>query len=199
VDTHSIHNVYNTRVNEGARNRVSYNGGNGGINAHATAQEEAAAHETHRGPVAAQTQHAYAARNDPQQKLSANQGRPAVAATPRPNLANHPKELPPVERPAVPKTGNAKVDQKYQKQQDKLVARQTQDRQKLQQKQDNEHQQLTKQQASPQRTQQVEQQHQQQTQKLQQTHTQQTQQMQQRQSSGGGGSRGGGGGGGGHH
>ena len=137
--------------------------------------------ETRRGPVAAQTQHAYAARNNPQQKFSANHGTPAVAATPRPNLATHPKELPPVERPAAPNTGNPKVDQKYQKQQDKLVARQTQDRQKLQQKQDNEHQQLAKQQAPPERTQQVEQQHQQQTQHLQQTHTQQTQQMQQRQ------------------
>jgi hypothetical protein len=193
VDTHSIHNVYNTRVNEGARNHVSFNGGNGGINAHATAQEEAAAHETHVRPVGAQTQHAYAARNDPQQKFSANHGMPAVASTPHPNLAVHPKELPPVERATAPKTGNAKVDQKYQKQQDKLVAKQTQDRQKLQQKQDKEHQQLTKQHADPGRTQQVEQRHQQQTQKLQQTHTQQRQQMQQRQqSSGGGGSRGGG-------
>ena len=196
VDTHNIHNVYNTRVNEGARNHVSYSGGNGGINAHATAQEEASAHETHARPVAAQTQHTYAARNDPQQKFSANHGTPAVAATARPNVAVHPKELAPVERATAPKTGNAKVDQKYQKQQDKLVAKQTQDRQKLQQKQDQEHQQLTKQHADPGRTQQVEQRHQQQTQKLQQTHTQQTQQMQQmqqrQQSSGGGGSRGGG-------
>ena len=158
LDTHSIHNVYNTRVNEGARNHVSFNGGNGGINAHATAQEEASAHETHARPVAAQTQHAYAARNDPQQKLSTNHGTPAVAATPRPNLAVHPKELPPVERTAVSKTGNAKADQKYQKQQDKLVAKQTQDRQKLQQKQDKEHQQLAKHPANEAKTQQMEQQ-----------------------------------------
>jgi len=194
VDAHNVHNVYNTRVNEGAMNRVSYNGGNGGINAHATAQEEAAAHEKHIGPVAAQTQHAWAARNNPQQKFSANHGTPGVAATPRPNVAAHPKELPPVERPAAPNTGNKKVDQKYQKQQDKLVAKQTQDRQKLQQKQDKEHQQLAKQNASEARQQQTEQKHQQQTQKLQQTHTQQTQQMQSRQQpSGGGGSHGGGG------
>jgi hypothetical protein len=193
VDTNNFHNVYNTRVNEGEMNRVSFNGGNGGISVRASAQEESAARERHMGPAAVQTQHAYAARNNPQQKFSANHGTPPVAATPRPNLATHPKELPPVQRPAVAKTGNPKVDQKYQQQQDKLVAKQTQDRQKLQQKQDNEHQQLAKQQASPQRTQQVEQQHQQQTQRLQQTHTQQTQQMQQKQqSSGGGGSRGGG-------
>ena len=135
VDGHNIHNVYNTRVNEGEVNHISYNGGNGGINARATAQEEAASHERHVGPVAAQTQHAWTARNNPQQRLSANHGTPAVGATARPNVASHPKELPPIERSA-PNTGNAKADQKYQKQQDKLVAKQTQDRQKLQQKQD---------------------------------------------------------------
>jgi hypothetical protein len=194
VDAHNIHNVYNTRVNEGVVNRVSYNGGNGGINAHATAREEAAAHEKHIGPVAAQTQHAWSARNNPQQKFSANHGTPALAATPNANLAVHPKELPPVVRPAAPNTGNAKVDQKYQKQQDKLVAKQTQDRQNLQQKQDKEHQQLAKQNASAARQQQTEQKHQQQTQHMQQTHTQQAQQMQARQQpSGSGGSRGGGG------
>jgi hypothetical protein len=191
VDANAIHNVYNTRVNENV-NRVSYNGGNGGINARATAEEEAAARGRHAGPVAAQTQHAWSARNNPQQRLSANRGAPPVTATPRPNTAVHPKELPPVERPATPKTGNAKLDQKYQKEQEKVVAKQNQDRQKLQQTQDKEHQQLTKQKAAPARIQQVEQQHEQQTQRMQQGHTQQMQQIQQRQSAGGGGVRGGG-------
>jgi hypothetical protein len=178
-------------VNENA-NRVSYNGGNGGIDARATSDEEAAARGKRAGPVSAQTQHAYSARNNPQQRLSANHGAPPVTATPRANLASHPKELPPVERPATPKTGKASQDQKYQKQQDKLVAQQNQDRQKLQQQQDKEHQQLAKQKADPARTQQVEQKHQQQTQQMHQGHTQQMQQMQQRQSAGGGGARGGG-------
>jgi len=191
VDANAIHNVYNTRVNENV-NRVSYNGGNGGINARATSEEEAAARGRHTGPVSAQTQHAYSARNNPQQRLSANHGAPPVTATPRANLASHPKDLPPIERPATPKTGNAKQDQNYQKQQDKLVAQQNQDRQKLQRQQDKEHQQLAKQKADPARTQQLEQKHQQQTQQMHQGHTQQTQQMQQRQSSGGGGARGGG-------
>jgi YXWGXW repeat-containing protein len=191
VDEHSIHNVYNSKVNESSGSRVSYNGGNGGINERATPQEEAAAHEKHIAPVAAQTQHAYSARSNPQQRVSANHGTPAVAATPRPNLASHPKELPPVERPTAPNTGNAKLDQKYQKQQASIVAKQTQERQTLQQKQENEHQQLAKQNAPPQKVQQVEQQHQQQTQQLAQKHTQQTQQMQQKQQSAGGGSRGG--------
>jgi hypothetical protein len=189
VDSRTIHNVYNASVNQGAASHVSYNGGKGGINAHATAQEEAAAHATHIGPVAAQTQHAWAARNNPQQKFSANHGTPAVAANSRPNVAVHPKELPPVEHSAAPNTGNAKADQKQQKQQDKLVAKQTQDRQKLQQQQDKEHQQQAKHNANAAKTQQMEQRHQQQTQQMQEGHTQQMQHM---QMSGGGG-RGGGG------
>jgi hypothetical protein len=192
VDANAIHNVYNTRVDEKV-NRVSYNGGNGGLNARATPQEEAAASGRHTGPVAAQTQHAWSAHNNPQQRLSANHGAPPVTATPRANLASHPKELPPVERPAAPKTGNAKQDQKYQKEQEKVVAKQNQDRQKLQQTQEKEHQQLARQKAAdPVKTQQLEQRHQQQTQQMQQGHTQQMQQIQQRQSAGAGGARGGG-------
>jgi flagellar biosynthesis GTPase FlhF len=192
VDANAIHNVYNTRVNERV-NRVSYNGGSGGINARATSEEETAARGKRGGPVSAQTQHAYSAHNSPQQRFSANHGAPPVTATSRANLASHPKELPPIERPAAAKTGNAKQDQKYQKEQEKVVAKQNQDRQKLQQTQDKEHQQLAKQKAAPERMQQVEQRHQQQTQQMQQGHMQQMQQMQQRQSFGGGGSRGGGG------
>jgi hypothetical protein len=183
IDANQIHNVYNTRVNETV-NRVSYNGGTGGITARATPQEEAAAKGNHIPAVSAQTQHAWAAHNDPKQRYSANHGAPPVTATARPNLATHPKELPAVRVAATPKTGNTKVDEDNQKKQDKLVARQNQDRQKLQQKQDSEHDQLTKQKAAPEKTQQVEQQHQQQTQQL--------QQMQQRQSGGGAASHGGG-------
>jgi hypothetical protein len=201
VNVNSIHNVYNTRVNEATVNHVSYNGGNGGINAHPTSQEEAAAHENHIGPVAAQKQHAWAARNNPQQQYAANHGKPPVVATPQANMAVHPKELPPIGKTAPGDTGNAKQAQKYQQQQEKLVAKQNQDRQKLQQQQDNEHQQMAKQQSNSAQTQQLEQRHQQQTQQLQQAHSQQTQQMQQRQqSSGGGGSHGStSGGGGGRH
>ena len=129
VNVNVIHNVYNTRVNRTGLNRVSYNGGNGGINARATAQEEAAGRDRHIPAAAPQTQHALAARNDPQQRFSANRGAPPVAATPAPGAfkglgvvparqpaaaAFHPKELPPVERPASPATGNPKLDQKYQ-------------------------------------------------------------------------------------
>lgn len=187
------HNVYDERVNETV-NHVSYNGGNGGVNARASAQEEASAHDRRIAPVAAQTENARVARNEPQQRFSANHGAPTSAAA-RSAAAVHPKELPAIERPGTPNTGNSNLDRKYQKQQDKLVGKQTQERQKLQQTQDREHQQLAQRSAAEAKTQQVEQRHQQQTQQLQQRHTQQTQQMSQRQSSGGGGSRGGGGGG----
>jgi hypothetical protein len=212
INVNEIHNVYNTAVINRNENHVAFNGGNGGINARATAEEESWGHERHIGPVTAQTEHIQAARSNPQMRASANMGRPAIAATARPgefsghgvvaakeaggsytpaahggNMAKggnsvHPHELPAVERPSAPHTGNPKVDQKYQQQQDKLVARQNQERDKLQQQQEKEHQQLAKQKAPPERTQQVEQKHQQQTQQLQQKHQQQTQQMQQKQS-----------------
>ena len=189
VDANVIHDVYNTRVNERV-NRVSFNGGSGGISARATAGEEATARGRHTPAVSAQTQQAWSARNNPQQRFSANHGAPPVTATAHATVATHPKELAPIQRPAAPNTGNAKLDQKYQKQQDQVIAKQNQDRQKLQQKQDNEHQQLAKQKADPVKTQQLEQRHQQQTRQLQATHTQQMQQMQQRQQVATRGSRG---------
>jgi hypothetical protein len=50
-----------------------------------------------------------------------------VSAAPRPTAAVHTKALPPIERAAA-------QDQKYQKEQEKLVDKQNQDRQKLQQR-----------------------------------------------------------------
>jgi len=198
INRNSIHNIYDTKVNEtSSANRVSYNGGQGGIEARANSQQEAAAHDHHIAPVAAQNQHAQTARNDPQQRFSVNHGTPANSGGNRSSGAVHPKELPTIEHPTKPNTGNAKQDQKYQKQQDKLVARQNLDRQKLQGQQDREHKQMAKQQANEARSQQQEQRHQRQTQQLQQRHAQQSQYLAQRQSMGGGGSRGGGGGGGG--
>src|ERR1700677_2488510 len=56
INVTNIHNVYNVNVRNVDENRVSYNGGNGGINARPTAAEEAAARDRHVPPVAAQTQ-----------------------------------------------------------------------------------------------------------------------------------------------
>jgi WXXGXW repeat (2 copies) len=84
INVKNIHNVYNTTINERNDNRVSYNGGNGGINVRPTAEQEAAARERHVGPVAAQSKHLQDARSNPQQRASANEGKPPVAATDKP-------------------------------------------------------------------------------------------------------------------
>jgi len=140
-----------------------------------------------------------------------NQGRPPVAASQRPGEftdhavpgreaggtwqppaarganparpAIHPNDLPPVERSNPPYTGNTKLDQKYQQQQEKLYNNQVQQRQKLQQQQDREAQKLTQQNANANKVQEMNQRHQQQTQNMQQREVQQRQSMQQKQQS----------------
>jgi hypothetical protein len=229
VNVTVIHNVYNTTVINNTTNRVSYNGGNGGVNARPTAEQERAAHERHIPPIAAQTQHVQAARSNPQLRASVNQGKPPVAATPKPGAFNdravvpakqaggrynppakrassqprantpvprpennvprpptavHPRDLPQAERPAPPNTGNPRLDQKYQQQQEKLRAKQDQERQKLQQKQEQEHQRLAQQKVDENRRQQVEQRHQQQTQQMQQKHEKEQQKLEGKRESG---------------
>jgi WXXGXW repeat (2 copies) len=84
VNTTIIHNTYNITVRNVTENHVSFNGGNGGVEARPTAQEESYVNERHVGPVAAQTQHIEAARGNPELRASANQGKPSIAATARP-------------------------------------------------------------------------------------------------------------------
>jgi hypothetical protein len=225
VNVTNIHNVYNTTVinNNTTINRVSYNGGNGGITARPSAEEESYGREQHLAPVAAQTQHIEAARNNPQLRASENHGKPPVAATDRPGQFSgrgvveakeagapykpeaerggaprpgenagrpennvprppaHASDLQQHERIPAPNTGNAKTDQKYQSQQDKLYNKMQQQHQALQKKQDQEHQRAQQRNANQAQQQQMEQRHQQQTQQLEQRHQQQIQQMQQRQ------------------
>ena len=89
VNITEIHNVYNTTVvNNTTLTRVSYNGGNGGIDVRATPQEEAAARQKHISPVPAQMQHVQAARANQALRASENHGKPPVAATPRPGALN---------------------------------------------------------------------------------------------------------------
>jgi WXXGXW repeat (2 copies) len=216
VDFNVTRNVYNEEVSNVRVNRVSFNGGNGGIDARPTSQEEAAERGRHIPPVEVQLQHAQAARGNPELRASVNLGRPAIAATPRPgafedngvlkareagapynvpanravatdradlhatrNTSLHAKDLPAIERPAAPNTGDAKLDKKYMQQQDELVAKQEVERQQLQRQQDKEHQRLAKQTTDDQKMQQVEQQHQQQTQQMAQRHTQEMHNLQQ--------------------
>lgn len=229
INVTNIRNVYNntTVINNTTVTRVSYNGGDGGINARPTPQQESAAHQRHIGPVAAQTRQVQAARTNTQLRASANQGKPPIAATttpgafndrgvvpakqagapyhPAPNRAGgrravddtrsqgmgngaphpgnviHPNDIPPRERSAPLNTGNARLDQKYQQQQEKLQAQQERERQKLQQRQDQEHQRVQQQAADQARKQQLEQRHQQQTQQLQEKQSRQWQKMQDKQ------------------
>jgi hypothetical protein len=208
-------NVYNEEATNVNANRASFNGGRGGIDARPTPQEEAAERGRHIPPVAAQLQHAQAARGNPELRASVNLGKPAIAATARPGAfedngvlkareagapysvpANravgtdradlratrstplHAKDLPAIERPPAPNTGDAKLDKKYMQQQDELVAKQEVERQQLQRQQDKEHQRLAKQPADDQKVQQLEQQHQQQTQQMTQRHSQEMQDLQ---------------------
>lgn len=213
-----FHNVYNERLEGSTGSRVSFNGGRGGIEARPTVQQQTAGKERHIPSGEAQAEHAQAARSNPEQRAGVNHGNPGIAATAKPgdlsqqhgavsargaaepikeadrgtpsdySNAVHPKDLPPISRPAPVNSGNAKADQKYEQKQDQLIARQTQERQQLQQSQDAEHQR-----SANANNQQLEQKHQQQTQRLQQTHVAQQRSLQARQpqarSSGGGGRR----------
>ena len=83
-----IHNTYNTRVVNRTTTRVSYNGGNGGIRARETARERQFSRENHIQMASVQAQHEQAARSDRSQFAKVNNGRPTVAATPRPGAFN---------------------------------------------------------------------------------------------------------------
>jgi hypothetical protein len=85
VDVSRNRNVYNTRVDDNNRgNRVSFNGGNGGVQMRATSQEESAGRQRHIAPVAEQTQHVDSARGNSELRASANHGKPPIAATAKP-------------------------------------------------------------------------------------------------------------------
>jgi hypothetical protein len=220
VDVTRNRNVYNTTIENHNSNRVSFNGGSGGISVRATSQQEAVARQRHIQPVAAQTEHMQAARANPESRATVNHGKPSSGATtlqvgyndhqmaapqratepsrssansettqPRaeapamhsdnasPRATVHPNDLPPISRSAPANSGDAKADQRYQQQQDKLIAKQTQERQNLQQKQESQH----RPNASTAQIQQLEQRHSQQTQQLQQKHQVQQQSLQARQ------------------
>src|SRR5215475_14220275 len=84
VNVTVVHNVYNTTIINKNVTRVSYNGGNGGISARASREEEAAARERRMGRIEAQTRHIQEARQDRQLRSAENHGRPPIAATEKP-------------------------------------------------------------------------------------------------------------------
>jgi hypothetical protein len=84
-NTTNITNIYNEAppASRGGESHVSYNGGQGGIQAQPTAAERTAMSAHHIGPTAAQTQQEHAASANREMRASVNQGKPAVAATVR--------------------------------------------------------------------------------------------------------------------
>jgi hypothetical protein len=80
----NITNVYSRSVsNGGSANRVSFNGGTGGVNARPTAQEQAAMHGRHLQATGAQLQQLNAARSNRSLLATANHGNPPITATNR--------------------------------------------------------------------------------------------------------------------
>jgi hypothetical protein len=71
-------------VNEFPSNRVSFNGGAGGVMARPTGGEMLAAREHHMGATSMQLQHQQMASRDNSLHAAVNGGRPGIAATSRP-------------------------------------------------------------------------------------------------------------------
>lgn len=205
VNTTIIHNTYIDRtviVNNTNINRVSYNGGQGGITARPTSQEERVAQERHIAPVAVQQQHIQSARTNPVLRASQNQGKPSIAATSRPGEFNGhgavaareagaPYHAPPTARPGESQAlrqGTPAHASDLQPHQiappntgnPRLDTKYQQQQQKLIDKQNQQHQQL--QQRQEQQHQQAQQRNysQQRQQQMEQQHQQQVQQLEQR-------------------
>ena len=85
VNVTIIHNTFERNVVVRNDTHVSFNGGRGGIQARPTHEQETYAHEQHRPATSLQTEHQHAASADRDLRASVNHGRPAVAATARPN------------------------------------------------------------------------------------------------------------------
>jgi hypothetical protein len=83
--------------------RRAYNGGQGGVKAQPTSAQLSAERGRRMGATPVQMHNEESARSDRSQFASANQGRPAVVATPEPGALNSPEavraSLPAVHRP----------------------------------------------------------------------------------------------------
>ncbi|MGB6401294.1 MAG: hypothetical protein WBF26_00485, partial [Candidatus Sulfotelmatobacter sp.] len=87
VNTTQITNVYvNRTVIVNNESHVAFNGGEGGVAARPTAQEEAYSREKHTPPVAAQVRQQHAASQNKALFASNNHGAPAIAATAKPGV-----------------------------------------------------------------------------------------------------------------
>ncbi len=217
VNVTVIHNTYNTTVvnNNTTINRVSFNGGPGGINSRPTHEELAAEHERHVPMTAEQNRHSEAARGDRRFLASVNHGRPEVAAVPRPaefrgrgeehgreanrnrppenrGESNRPErsrenngrnrdDRPPSARSSHGDFSNSRLDEKHQRESDKMQRQHDAERQNLQRQHDQAQEKLSRHNANQQRQDQLQRRQQQQMEQMNRRHDQQTQKMQQRQ------------------
>ncbi len=92
VNVTIVHNTYNETVinNNVMVNRVSYAGGPNGIRAQMTPQQRMAAHDPHVGRTPMQVMQVRDASANRSLQLQVNQGRPPIAATPRPGAFDAP-------------------------------------------------------------------------------------------------------------
>jgi hypothetical protein len=79
----SVHvaSTFNTPVSASTSTRASFNGGKGGINARASAAQQATARQPHTAATSTQTQHIAAAQSNRALFASQNHGAPPIAAT----------------------------------------------------------------------------------------------------------------------
>ena len=90
INSANIHNTYidRTTINNNTTRNVSFNGGNGGVQARPTSQEQQFAHQQHTPPTSVQQSHVRAASQDRNQLAKVNGGRPTTLASARPEAYN---------------------------------------------------------------------------------------------------------------
>lgn len=197
VNVTVVRNTYNTTiVNNTTVNRVSFNGGPGGLSARPSSREITAEHQRRVTMTAEQSQHQQAASTNRTLLASVNHGRPDVAASARPGQfnghaavesgrpANPNRPTANVREPAAASNAapvNPALDQKHQQQLDRLHQQQDQERQRVEQKHQQEQQKLQQHTADDRKQQDTQRKQQQQLQQLQQKHEQQQQKLQQKQ------------------
>jgi hypothetical protein len=93
IDRNRIRNVYSSRSGvRNSANRVSYNGGRGGVTAQPTQGQLAVEDRNHIAPTSVQTQHERVAATSRANFSSVNHGRPATSAVARPLGSTTPQQ-----------------------------------------------------------------------------------------------------------
>lgn len=101
VQPSRVHDVYEYRFHEVNTTRVSYNGGNGGVQIRPRPAEVAAMHEEHNAPLAPQMQLAQQARTNRQNFANVNHARPAQLVISQPVQAQNPVRPPEMRNPGA--------------------------------------------------------------------------------------------------